>query len=342
MNSAISDATLDDSGDTRAPSAHGTTAHTGTIGDASQVTVSNLGAATYDNVQDFLNVFIGSAVISGGTITDSGSGQIDVAAGTGIAKITDTEITTTTFFDWNLAENITLTDSSINYIYIDYNAGSPQVVIDTVGTNFWTLDYIYVGTVWREGTTLHINSVGSQSTNFNHRVIYKSFETNGGLVQRATGIVISATNRFIEVTAGAYWSGHSRQTYPAKDTDPGGGGDTFSCWYNDGAWQEVTSQTQIDNTQYNNYGTGLATVANNRFGVHWVYSDLDGTHTQVVYGTGSYTATEALDLQPPANAPPFVTGYCFLIGKIIIERSATTMDTYSPFDTAFTGSGVPD
>ena len=47
---------------------------------------------------------------------------------------------------------------------------------------------------------------------------------------------------------------------------------TYEYYYDDGAWQE-SNEIQIDNLQYNNFGVGLAAVANNRYGIHWVYKD---------------------------------------------------------------------
>jgi hypothetical protein len=103
-------------------------------------------------------------------------------------------------------------------------------------------------------------------------------------------------------------------------------------------WVKVASQTQINNTQYNDIATGLATLSNNRYGVHWVYLDNDGQDLHVLYGQGDYTLQQATDAQPPATIPPLIANYSHLVGKIEILKNAATMTPLSPFLTPFIGA----
>ncbi len=105
---------------------------------ADQIEVSTIGTPTYDDMQDFMNLK-SSGIIAGGIISDSGAGQIDVSAGTGIIKISDTVMSETKSFDWSLTENIVLTDALVSYVYIDYNAGSPVVAVTTDQIYYRTL-----------------------------------------------------------------------------------------------------------------------------------------------------------------------------------------------------------
>ena len=303
--------------------------------------LERLGTPTYSTVQHLFNLLVGSAIISGSTITDSGGGEIDVAALQAVTKITNTTITTTRYWALGTQTNISLTDNIANFIYADYNGGTPQIFIETTGANFWDRDMAYIGTVYRVGTTLHISNIGDQITNFNNRVIQKSFEVGGSPAQWASGLIANdGSDRYVDITEGVFWLGHSRQPSPEYDTDPGGGADIFSYWYNDGAWQENASQTQVDNVQYNDYGTGLDNITPSQYGLGWLYMDFDAGHLHMVYGNGSFTLPAALDAQPPGDVPPIVATYCFLVGKYIIQRNASTMTVMSPFTTAFSGSFV--
>lgn len=51
--------------------------------------------------------------------------------------------------------NLALTDHVTNYVYVDYNAGSPQYVVGTDNLVFNCLDKCLAWTISREGTTLH-------------------------------------------------------------------------------------------------------------------------------------------------------------------------------------------
>lgn len=305
------------------------------------VKMAFLTGATYTTAQDFLNLEIGSAIITGGDITDAGGGQINIAAGTAIAGVADVEIGETRFFDFPDSLAVTLTDDSPNFIYVDYNGGTPQIFIETSGANFFTKDMAFLANVYREGgTTVHISFVGTQLTNFNNRVIQWIFETGVGLATHASGQAIASDALYWSLSAGTYWVGLSPQTSPAFDTDPGGLNDPFRAWYNDGAWQEVTAQHAIDNTQYNDYGTGLATLTNNRYGVHWVYLALDADHLEVVYDTGDYLLAQAEAAQPPSNLPPFIATFCYRVGKIIVQKSAATMVAETEFGVQFFGGAA--
>ena len=71
--------------------------------------------------------------MSGGTISDAGSGLINVSALHGFIKQSDSNVGITVFFDLAAQSNIgniapcLFTDNSVNYIYVDYNSGSPVI-----------------------------------------------------------------------------------------------------------------------------------------------------------------------------------------------------------------------
>jgi len=294
--------------------------------------------ATYDDLLDWWDTTQSAGFISGGAITDSGGGQIDVAAGTGIIKSTDSDIGENYFFDWAAQTNIALVDNSLNWVYIDYNAGAPQVATDTNIANIDLHTEIVIGRVYRSGATLSILNVGQDITDYMTKGCYKDFEVEGFV--RASGMVTSETGvRQLDVTAGVLYCAHNRITTAAIDTSGAG---RFTYHYNDGAWQTVAAQTQIDNVQYNNYGVGLANLTNNRYGVHWVYMCQDGT-LHVVYGVGNYLASQAENATVPANLPGCLTQMSLLIAKIVIQKNAAVFTEIEyPWTTVFGTTGATD
>ena len=99
---------------------------------ASEVEVEELGTATYDDVQDYINFFGDRTILSGGTITDNGNGTAAIASLTGWCKETDSDTAVGRFFNWASPGNTAaLTDLTTNYVYIDYNGGTLQLVVST-------------------------------------------------------------------------------------------------------------------------------------------------------------------------------------------------------------------
>jgi len=303
---------------------------------ASAVNIDVLGTPTYTTLEHLINVTGSNGLITGGTITDGGSGTIDIAAGSVMIRSTDSAIGELFSADFSAVVAQALTDGVNNYIYVEYNAGTPQVAVDTIprsslGTN--TL----IGIVVRDGTAVHISNTSTPLAQFNQLAAKKAALLEG--VRRQSGSILSETGtRNIAVTAGLWWLAFDEYTIAAMDSSVA---DTFSYFYSDGAsgFTEVASSTQIDNTQYDDGSGTLATLSNNRYGVHWVYRGIDN-NTYVVYGTGDYTAQQAADATPPTSVPVMINGFHVgIVAKIIILKSASTFAAVeNPFDVAFPSS----
>ena len=138
----------------------------------------------------------------------------------------------------------------------------------------------------------------------------------------------------------------------AADTFPDGNEvhnvDWFSYWYYDGdaspsaVWVEVKGSTQISNSQYNDVDTGLVNFTANRFGVHWVYMDMDGKHIHIVYGQGDYKVNEAVEATVPSLLPNAVTKFGVLIAKIICQQGTDTLTILYPWTTVFMSTLATD
>jgi len=312
---------------------------------ASEVEVEELSGATYDDVQNFINFFGNRTLLSGGTITSEGDGDAAMASCTAWCKVTDSDTAVGKFFDFAGASNITLTDLVTNFIYLDYNDGTPQVVVSTaIITHGFKQDHIFIAAVYRSGNTLHIHqgsNIGIAGVNRQHLHHLEEYP-----VHRASGMVTSSTGtRQLAITSGVGYAGLNRITTNAFDTSASG---TFSYWYYDGdagpaAWVEVATQNAISNTQYNNVATGLVNLsAAAKRGVHWVYMDNDGVHLHVVYGQSDYSTAGAEVATVPTSLPPLVTNYCVLIAKIIVQKDQDTLYISYPWTAAFQTSLATD
>jgi len=285
-----------------------------------------IGTPTYDDFQDWLNIIQSAGRICGGEITENAAhnGTIDVAAGTGFIKTTDSATGITKSFDWDADTGIALTDNQINYVYMDYNGGAPVIGVTTDRATLDGRTEFILGKVYREGTTLHILSYGIRLTELAYNEHERLISVRG--FERASGGEISETGqRYLTSGAGVFYFGLNRITTSAQDTS---GADRFTYWYRDGGggWTKVTGQQQIDNTHYDDGSGALATLTANRYGVHWVYIHYD-SDINVVYGQGNYKLAEAENAVLPDTVPELVSDFGVLAAKIVVQKSGTNLLT---------------
>jgi len=286
---------------------------------ADYIEIQEIGAATYDDVQDWINNTQSAGAWSGFEITDSGSGEIDIAVGTGQIRTTNNSLGQMVQFDYAGIDNLVLADNSANWIYISYNAGTPIAVATTDINDINFNNNFVIGRVYRDGNELHIVNVGNYYNNIIHRFGYRLFELYG--MQRASGMILSESDtRKLAVTAGIWYVAQVRGTTDALDTNVA---DTFSLWYRDGGvgWTEVTGQTQLSNTQYDDDSGVPGTIANNRYGIWWVFLHDDGD-LHVVMGQDSYKLADAREATIPTELLDKVTCCGIFIARIIFLKDA--------------------
>ena len=302
-----------------------------------------IGSPTYSTVQETLNNFHSVGVFTGGGVTDDGDGTITVAAGTGNIRATNSDTADLLAFDWAAEDGagVALTTNSMNYIYIEYNAGTPQIIATTTKRTDYNTN-IELATVYRyTGSDIHITDNSFIVGDHAGKMILRLEEVHG--LTHETGSVVSETGtRNIAISQGTWWIGLTRTTTAAVDTSAAG---TFNYYYSDGAggFTEVASSTAINNTQYDDGSGSLATLANNQYGVHFVYVAQDGD-VYVMYGTDSYTLSEAELAPAPGTLPPhFLEHHAHVTARIIILKSASSFtEIASAFTQTFAGSLAAD
>lgn len=320
-------------------------AFSGDIKPASEISVLELGTATYDDVQDFINNVQSSGRISGGVLSDDTAGGVDYTAITGMIKTSDSVLAPTVFFDI-AAGNVPadggppyIQDQHVNYIYVDYNAGSPTVKSTITRSSIRLTDQFVIGRVWRDGLTINIAQAKVDITNFhrdNHeRLIFR------GLMEWMSGAVLSATGLTVACTAGIFYTGMSKVL-----TDEKLAATNFKYYFyrsgTPGVWSVTAPTNTLDNTNYDD-GTGeLEPLLPNRYCVHWIYISIAG-YISVVYGRGDYTLALAQDAMPPGDLPIYIADFCVLAGKAIIQKSQSTLISLeSVWEKQFTASQAID
>jgi len=161
--------------------------------------------------------------ITGGVISDAFDETCDVTGGTAWAKVSHDLNAEGVFFSFSSGNTYTvgshaLTDNAINYIYLDYNGGSPQIVHDDDGGFLYTYDHIVLGCAYRHGTHCHIINSTWAGLDAAHMIKMRAYESFGA--QRAApGLMTTdSASQTIEVTAGILWVGLTRQQTLSFDT----------------------------------------------------------------------------------------------------------------------------
>jgi hypothetical protein len=268
-----------------------------------------------------------AGVYSGCEVTNRSSGTVDVAAGVVVFKTTDSDVGATKQLATPAATGVSLTDNSVNWIYANYNAGSPTIAVATDWTTINKHTQVILGCAHRIGTEVYLLNTSQVLPDFDRKEMQRLWEMRG--VQRTSGAAIGQTGtRNITVSAGVLHSAVTRFTNTAIDTSGAG---TFTAVYRDGGtgWTEQASQTQLNNTEYDDGSGTLATLGANKYGVHWVYgAKLTGT-TMALYiqfGQGSYSLAEANAAMAPTAYPP-LSSVGVLLAKLIIQKNASSILT---------------
>ncbi len=312
---------------------------------ASDITMAVIDTPAFTTVQHVQDIFHSSGWISGGVISNDGSQNIDVTAGEGLIRATDSRTAQILFNDWAASNTNAISDGTAKFIGIEYNAGSPQVVIKATDTWDFTTDFP-IGSVVREGTTLHISQAEHAIGDHANFMVQRLYEVQKFARDNITGGLIlgeDGANRYVTVSTGVIWSRLNKFTIAAIDTDPGGGADTFETYKHvSGTFTLTTGVTTWPNTEYDD-GTDLVVLSNNKYANLWFYLDIDG-ELVMLYGTAQYNTSTLAELEsPPTTLPLRISTHSFLAARMIFQKSASAAEEInSVFSTVFSPTLVSD
>lgn len=280
-----------------------------------------------------------AGAVSGFAFTNNGDGTANIALGVAWLRIAVSPFAQMNKYTLSALTNQAFTDNTTNYVYANYNAGTPIISVTTDINQINTLTTTLMYSVVRVGTSLYYQST-----------IGQNIDSNGKLRRRqltiekfayGNGAIISATNRKPVLTAGNFFTGLTQLSTPAFDCNVA---DTFTyVYYNGVDYTRSTGQTDINNTQYVSGGTPT-TMTNNRYRADFVYLLIDNpTQLWVVQGDAQYNSLSAAQSAAlPTNLPPELVGLGQVVGRFIIEKNATTMNVASNFTAVFVSGTVTE
>lgn len=311
-------------------------------GTADDVPVAKLGAATYDTLQESINVLNSPGLISGGVLSDGGGGNVAWTAGTVSIRATDSDVATLYMANFAAGTAAIPNDSMTRFLGVSYNAGTPIVIVKTSDT--WDYDTEFpIGEVANLGGTLFPFSnpfkVGDPITN-----IIQRFDAQAYSIRAASGGLLMSTNgttRNLDLTAGVIWArlndfsiaSRTSTTFPMYSVRPSGV--TPPLIFTPGF-------TQWPNTQYVS-GTTLTTMTNNRWANLWVFVNIGTGSWGFAYGTAEYNnSSGAAAEQVPAYLTQNFLRQNLLLGRILFEKNSTAPIIESAFTRVFSTQPVSD
>lgn len=295
-------------------------------------------------LQELMNHEWSAGVVDGAILTDNGNGTISLSSSTAVLRASTDPHLTLYGVVTPAQANIALTDNATNYVYIDWNAGTPTFNVSTSVTSFNCLDKCIAYVVHRSGTVLHWIDAREQNVDSNRK--YRQFSLKIGRFRHADGgTSLGASGLAITLTAGTFYFMLQQLDHIAFDTSVAGtaNANIFDLWYRDGVggWTNVANSKVVDTTTYdNNTGTPVI-LGNNKFGVTWFYVINDSpSELHAIMGEVEYpNLASATTASPPASVPTIISGLGSLVGFVAYEKGAVTFNNvFSAFTQDFSAS----
>lgn len=285
--------------------------------------------------------------LTGLDMTDAGGGLVDISAGEAIFRTSASRTAPLENLPVAGVVGQALTDNMVNWVYADYNAGTPLVLVTTNEAIINELDLITLGMVYRTGTAVAFANIDDEIVDAIDRIRQLFEDVNGA--QRVVGSSLisdpTPSSLKVAVTSGTYYLGLTKINHPAFDTSAA---DTFTYWHRDGVggWTSTLVQTDIDNGFFDDGSGVLAALGANRFNNAWVYlqvaDNISSIH--IVYGRDNSPNFQGADgANVPGDIPPALVDIGVFIGRWIIQQGVVIPAAIdSAFEQTFSTSAVAD
>jgi hypothetical protein len=235
--------------------------------------------------------------------------DVDVPAGHGVIT-THVPSHDARTVSWN-ATTLTLTASTTNYVVYNGATDALAVLTSPPGESA-----ILLATAVTNGSGVRFLH---QTRTFQHNEIKRLHDyllaTRKLALHSGMGVSAGSSGRKFTVGAGSYYIALDLVSYVGA-TDAG-----FSYFYGTNGATEVTGQTQVSNTQYDNAGT-LTTMTSGYYRSDTVVVTSDG-RVSVIYGTAEYATQALAEVALSANTPTFMEASAFPVARLIVQEAGS-------------------
>lgn len=192
--------------------------------------------------------------------------------------------------------------------------------------------------VSRIGTTIHSIGFDTQGVGLAQKTECSILSTTPYRRSTDGGLALSEDgSRHLLATSAKVYSGTSPVDVLAYNSNVSGDVLTH-CYHVAGVWNYSTVSTgngQYDNSQYDN-GTDLVNLGVNKWKVVWVFRSI-GDDKEIFYldSTTEYNNSDDAKFAKVPSKPPVVQWHCMLIGRIIVQKGASSGIVQSAFEEVF-------
>ncbi|TAK96262.1 hypothetical protein EPO05_02235, partial [Patescibacteria group bacterium] len=229
-----------------------------------------------------------------------------------------------------------LTNNATSYIVAYWNGGSPILTIVTDKSLIDYQQYIPHVTIYRSGNNLHHQNWGLDNSAVAERLEHRFTATEQ--YSRESGLEILTRNNAgtpeFQVEAGVMWTGAQRYVLGQQAYDSS----SFFSRHVSGSWTTSyrSGNTDINNTQFDD-GTDLQTLTDGYYTINYIYRGVEEQqHVYLVLGDREYEWQElALASHDTVTLPEIISSHAVLVGRIIMQKDATTGVVQSAFQDTF-------
>lgn len=263
-------------------------------------------------------------------VISNGDGTVNVSSGTGFSRTSDSELASLIHFDWSQNASLSLTDNALNYVYVDYNGGSPTISATT--SILKVQNKFPIAIAHRYGNDVEIAFAGEYLPN-SFLSDWKRLAQRG--IEKMSGATISSSGTLaLQSTAGIfYYAGNEIDTLPTNSiTTPI---QLFRTTASSWTWTNIQNFS-ADNTGYDS-GTGTITPFGGgagHYGIFDIYVCLQG-EIYAVYGRGDYTSIANAQASLVVTPPSYLQSFAKLAARVVVQKSGTSFSAITNVVSAY-------
>lgn len=233
----------------------------------------------------------------------------------------------------------TLTDGTDQLVVANYNGGTPiYALVTTTHGNYNSSSIIPVYRFWRVGSTVHSASIDSLGIGLAAKIARRISSTD--YYERINQIGLSLSedgSRHVGISSAGVYGGAVYYDIVAFASATN---NLISCESVTGIWTYTQNALVYRNDVYNPTA-GFATLGNNKYTVKYFYRSIgDAIDAFVVTSASQYnTVSEAEADRPRTDLPSVINGHCMLVGRIIIQKGASSGVVEQAFGNVFASGG---
>jgi hypothetical protein len=293
-------------------------------------------------------VVLGSAPYNAGIITnatgwtDNGDGtitlpQINVALYDNVNFIEPLRVYTIQSGTTGSGGIPSLQNNDTNYLVVEYNGGSPRYyVYDNPNVIDYSSVVLYM-IIYRANNFIHLLEFGNYGAGLPNRIDNRINNISRFGWESGFSLGLSGTTGVVTLSAGVVWNGVYRQSLIGINSQDN---IFFQNFHSGGTWVYVTTGNTLNNEYYDD-GTNSVLATAGKYLVNWYFRGQEvNSHLYEVWGNDEYDNVADAQLSVEPLLPELVSSHAFLVGRIIVQVSATTGSVESAFVRVFQSTQV--